>query len=143
MGCGETAIGVDTVSPGMIMNRTTVDSGGNAGLPGRQALHTQASSATLSQQPHPPREVDATWHLPPVFYCNSFGFMEIRASARCRDYCKNSGERIGAPFPPVSLFEIQRRTPLSVIAWETEYFVGGAVRRTCFRDWRKGYNAAT
>jgi hypothetical protein len=67
MGCGETAIGVDTVSPGMIRNCATVDSGGNAGLPGRQALHTQASSTTLSQQPHPPREVDATWHLPPVF----------------------------------------------------------------------------
>ena len=67
MGGGEAAIGVDTVSPGMIRNRTTVDSGGNVGLPGRQALHTQASSATLSQQPHPPREVDATWHLPPVF----------------------------------------------------------------------------
>src|SRR5580658_10699790 len=56
----------------MIRNRTTVDSGGNVGLPGRQALHTQASSATLSQQPHPPREVDATWHLPPVFIFRTF-----------------------------------------------------------------------
>src|SRR5271156_5647034 len=45
-GCG-TPNGVDTVSLCMIRIRTTVDSGGNAGLPGRQALHTQASSATL------------------------------------------------------------------------------------------------
>src|SRR5271156_3122731 len=86
VGSGETPIGVDTVSPGMIRNRTTVDSGGNVGLPGRQALHTQASFATLSQQPHPPREVDATWHLPPVFIfgvlVNLIEIMELRPQWR-------------------------------------------------------------
>lgn len=82
MGCGETAIGVDTVSPGMIRNRATVDSGGNAGLPERQALHTQASSATLLQHPtHPGRWMPPGICLPflfPRLSDNRPGIMGIR-----------------------------------------------------------------
>ena len=82
MGCGETAIGVDTVSPGMIRNRATVDSGGNAGLPERQALHTQASSATLLQHPtHPGRWMPPGISLPflfPRLSDNRPGIMGIR-----------------------------------------------------------------
>jgi hypothetical protein len=48
------------------MRVALVDSGGNAGLPERQAHHTQASSYDALATPHPPREVDATWHSPPV-----------------------------------------------------------------------------
>jgi hypothetical protein len=44
------------------MRVTLVDSGGNAGLPERQAHHTQASIAALLQHPtHPGR-----WMLPGI-----------------------------------------------------------------------------
>ncbi|MGC2268174.1 MAG: hypothetical protein WA608_15395, partial [Candidatus Acidiferrales bacterium] len=55
-------IAVDTVSLRVVMNGALVDSGGNAGLPGRQAHHTQAIFTTLWQHPtHPGR-----WMLPGI-----------------------------------------------------------------------------
>ena len=159
-----------------------MDSGGNAGLPGRQALHTQASSATLSQQPHPPREVDATWHLPPVFNSETFrqyawnhadtGVGKIIAAVAptegiwwdgWRQDCKNNteflidelrgwrsaGQRL--TLDPLAAIGI-RRNSLECVQGsgvkrlsesDAEYFERGTVRRTCFREWRKGYNAAT
>jgi len=188
MGGGEAAIGVDTVSPGMIRNRTTVDSGGNVGLPGRQALHTQASSATLSQQPHPPREVDATWHLPPVFIfrpvrqwvwihedtgrpaSNGGASQKFNGSGPVIDEAAPEKNQIPlcVPRPPNcggkgkardSVREDTRFSPsanrapsitktlkprsIRPVEPPRRVFLPNIVRRTCFREWRKGYNAAT
>jgi CheY-like chemotaxis protein len=58
----EPPIAVDTVSLRVVMRVALVDSGGNAGLPERQAHHTQASIAALLQHPtHPGR-----WMLPGI-----------------------------------------------------------------------------
>jgi len=217
MGCGETAIGVDTVSPGMIRNRATVDSGGNAGLPERQALHTQASSATLLQHPtHPGRWMPPGICLPflfPRLSDNRLGIMGIRpvigflqgasvadgalwsdamtstskvasntpasrakAAGRYKfngiKSRRDAGATPGNGKPKATTARIQNAGRAATeskpefdkivasdyrmvltrtveppatkrVELRHEYFLPNIARRACFREWRKGYNAAT